>query len=68
MVGIAARMARRIAGPVYQFNKVLETFARGESGVRIQLRKNDEFTFLADRINTLLDEAQKSRERKAKVG
>jgi len=44
-------ITHRIAGPVYKFERYLESIARGEEHGDCRLRKNDELHDLCDRLN-----------------
>ena len=45
--------SHRIAGPMYRFEKTVETLTEGNFSIRIKLRKRDEFHELADGLNGL---------------
>ncbi|MCX5692624.1 MAG: methyl-accepting chemotaxis protein [Candidatus Omnitrophica bacterium] len=45
--------SHRIAGPVYRIGKTLEDITKGNLGLRIRLREGDELVDLADTINNL---------------
>ena len=47
--------SHRIAGPIYRFEKTVETLATGNFNIRIKLRKRDEFHDFADKINALAE-------------
>ena len=51
----------RIAGPVYRMEQDIERVLCGEKGVQIRLRRHDNFGNLADKINRLMVELEKSR-------
>lgn len=60
MLVFAVIYSHRIAGPIYQLNKVLEQFVAGKSDARVHFREGDEFTFLGNKINQVLEMAAKS--------
>lgn len=68
MLAFAVIFSHRIAGPIYQINKVLSQYVEGNAGARVHLRKGDEFVFLADKINHLLQAAGNSKGKNSKVG
>jgi hypothetical protein len=47
--------SHRIAGPVYRFEQTLDNLLKGEMEFIIQLRKKDEFKYLASKMNALID-------------
>jgi methyl-accepting chemotaxis protein len=47
-------ISHSMAGPIYRFEKVLNSMAEGELDFRIQLRSSDEFHELQDGINSLI--------------
>jgi methyl-accepting chemotaxis protein len=51
----ALYLSNRIAGPVYNMERVLDEFAEGKKTSRIVLRKDDFMGTLAERINRALD-------------
>lgn len=51
-------MTQRIAGPVYRFEKYLDSFAAGEDLPPCKIRKGDELQELCDRLNKALDRAR----------
>jgi hypothetical protein len=57
VVGIlqAVRFSHRIAGPAYRLIKSMERMRSGDIAFRIQLRKGDHLTEIADEMNRLLD-------------
>jgi len=52
--------SHRIAGPVYRISKTLEEITKGNLGLKIKLRKGDELVDLADMINNLTDNINKT--------
>ncbi len=46
-------LSHRIAGPMYRFEKTIETLTTGDFSIRIRLRKRDEFHEFAELINNL---------------
>jgi methyl-accepting chemotaxis protein len=52
-VGIVS--THRIAGPVYRVEKEIDRVLAGEKGVRISLRKGDNFPALAEKVNALIE-------------
>ena len=45
--------SHRIAGPIYRFEKTVETLSEGNFSIRLKLRKRDEFHEIADGLNSL---------------
>jgi len=52
--------SHRIAGPVYRIGKTLEDISRGNLGLKIRLREGDELVDLADMINNLTENFNKT--------
>ena len=52
--------SHRIAGPVYRISKTLEEITKGNLGLKIKLREGDELVDLADMINNLTDNLNKT--------
>ncbi len=52
--------SHRIAGPVYRISKTLEEITKGNLGLKIKLREGDELVDLADTINNLTDNFNKT--------
>ncbi len=52
--------SHRIAGPVYRISKTLEEITKGNLGLKIKLREGDELVDLADMINNLTDNINKT--------
>jgi len=55
VVPYALFYSHRIAGPIYRFQQSLELLLSGEMNFLIVLRKKDEFKYLADKMNALVD-------------
>ena len=55
--------SHRIAGPMYRFEKTVESLCKGDFSVRIKLRKRDEFHDFAGNINQLADYLENGRTR-----
>lgn len=53
---ISVFVSHSIAGPVYRFEKTLQSIAQGDLTLRVGLRKTDEFKNLADAMNHMVDE------------
>ncbi len=49
-------LSHRVAGPIYQINKALDAFFSGDGHSRVVFRRGDEFVFLSDKVNRLMDE------------
>jgi hypothetical protein len=49
----------RIVGPLYRLGKELDTFIEGKPVSKIHFRKNDSFSWLAEKINCLLERIPK---------
>ena len=64
LIWTSIKMTHKAAGPIYRFRKVIDAIINGEfQGLRIKLRKKDEFINLATDFNRLL-EFYESRNRK----
>jgi methyl-accepting chemotaxis protein len=61
VVGI--RYARRFAGPIYRISTDIRHVLAGDRSVRIKLRKDDELSEFAQRINGLLDALERAHAR-----
>lgn len=48
-------ISHRIAGPLYRFEMILKELYKGDLTLRFKLRQKDQFTELADRINSLTE-------------
>jgi signal transduction histidine kinase len=51
--------SNRIAGPLYRLERELDKIREGNLSRRLKFRKHDEFHFLAEAINKLLDVVEK---------
>jgi methyl-accepting chemotaxis protein len=58
VIGIFA--SQRIAGPLYRLEKDLDRVLGGEKGVRIKIRKKDNFSYLAEKVNALIERSEKA--------
>lgn len=68
MLGFSVVYSHKIAGPIYHISKVLEKFVKGDARTRVNLRRGDEFFFLGDQVNQVLEWASKETvERKRKI-
>jgi methyl-accepting chemotaxis protein len=45
-----------IAGPIYRFEKALQSMAQGDFTLKVGLRKTDEFKHMADSMNSMITE------------
>lgn len=57
---LALLFSHRIAGPVYRIEKTLEDISKGNLGMKIRLREGDELVDLADMINNLTENFNKT--------
>lgn len=57
---LALLFSHRIAGPVYRIEKTLEDISKGNLGIKIKLREGDELIDLADMINNLTENFNKT--------
>ncbi len=55
IIVVGVFITHRIAGPVYRVEKDIDRVLAGEKGVRIALRKGDNFPALADKVNKLVE-------------
>ena len=46
--------SNKIAGPIYNIERILDAHESNQKNVQIKLRKNDYFLSLAEKINRLL--------------
>lgn len=53
---ISVFISHRIAGPMFRFEKSLGSIGEGDLSIRVSLRKNDEFHYLAEDFNCMLDQ------------
>jgi methyl-accepting chemotaxis protein len=58
VVGIFA--SQRIAGPIYRMEMDMDRVLSGEKGVRVKLRKKDNFPALAAKVNELIERGEKA--------
>jgi len=47
--------SHKVAGPIYRLEQSMELLINGDMDFIITLRKNDEFKYLADKMNALID-------------
>jgi methyl-accepting chemotaxis protein len=47
--------SHKIAGPIYRFEQSFDLLLSGDNNFMIVLRKRDEFKYLADKMNALID-------------
>jgi methyl-accepting chemotaxis protein len=47
--------SHKVAGPIYRLEQSMELLLNGDMDFIITLRKNDEFKYLADKMNALID-------------
>lgn len=55
IVSLALFYSHRIAGPIYNMKKTIDSVIEGKRDARVRLRKNDYLFDLADKINQLLE-------------
>lgn len=55
VVPFALIYSHRIAGPIYRLEQSMEMLLNGEMDFLITLRRHDEFKYLAERMNALID-------------
>ncbi len=55
IVPFALLYSHRIAGPIYRLEQSMEMLLNGDMDFIVTLRKHDEFKYLADRMNALID-------------
>ncbi len=55
IIPYALAYSHKIAGPIYRFEQSLDFLLSGEMDFMIMLRKKDEFKYLANRMNALID-------------
>lgn len=51
---LAVFISHKIAGPMFRFERSLEAIANGDLHFQVNLRKSDEFKYLADKVNTMI--------------
>lgn len=59
-VSVSILYTHRLVGPTYAFRRHLRALREGRYEVRTMLRKNDAFTEVADDLNLLAEELQRS--------
>lgn len=52
---ISALLSHRIAGPIYHFERICKEIKKGNKQARVQLRKGDALSDLAEEFNSMLD-------------
>ena len=57
MIGLSIYFSHRVAGPLYQINKILFQFINGNRAARLHFRQGDELMFLEDKLNLVLNQA-----------
>ncbi len=55
IVPVSLFYSHKIAGPIYRFEQSLDLLLNGNTNFIIALRKKDEFKYLADKMNALID-------------
>ncbi len=55
VIPVSLFYSHRIAGPIYRFEQSLDLLLHGNTNFMISLRKKDEFKYLADKMNALID-------------
>ena len=55
IVPISLFYSHRIAGPIYRFQKSIDMLISGKTNFMIVLRKKDEFKYVANKMNALID-------------
>ncbi len=51
---LAVFISHKIAGPMFRFERSLEAIAKGDLHFQVNLRKSDEFKYLAEKINDMI--------------
>jgi len=54
----SVRVTHRVAGPIFNMQRNVNTWLRGELGTRVHLRKGDDLSDFADSLNLLADKFQ----------
>jgi methyl-accepting chemotaxis protein len=52
--------SQRIAGPIYRMEKDVDRVLAGEKGVRVKIRRKDNFPNLAHKVNELIQRSEKA--------
>ena len=55
VIPVSLFYSHKIAGPIYRFEQSLDLLLNGKTNFMIALRKKDEFKYLADKMNALID-------------
>jgi len=55
IIPLSLLYSHRIAGPIYRFEQSLDLLLNDETNFMIVLREKDEFKYLADKMNALVD-------------
>ena len=63
ILGLTIVFTHRIAGPIYRFELTLDKLIQGEDVALINLRPGDELQELAKKINELISQIKKSKDR-----
>ena len=61
---VSALLSQRIAGPIYHFEKICREVKAGDKQARVQLRRGDAMTDLAEEFNSMLDTITKKEDKK----
>ena len=61
---VSALLSLRIAGPIYHFERVCREIKAGDKKLRVNLRKGDALTDLAQEFNSMLDTITKEEDKK----
>jgi methyl-accepting chemotaxis protein len=54
-VPLSLLYSHKIAGPIYRLQQSFDLLLSGEMNIMINLRRQDEFKYLADKVNALID-------------
>lgn len=52
---IVFALTKKVSGPLFNFSRVFDEVAKGNLGIRVNIRSNDEFHWLAGKFNSMLD-------------
>ncbi len=67
MLGFAIAYSHKIAGPIFHISKSIDNFLEGATQSRVNLRRGDEFFFLGDKVNRILDRASTGHTEKKRI-
>lgn len=52
---IVFALTKKVSGPLFNFSRVFDEITKGNMGKRVNIRDSDEFHWLAEKFNSMLD-------------